>query len=607
MRKFFSCLLMMGILPCSASFAAGETTLRAVGVIGNTGEQGKSLLQQTANLDYRGHGNALGCGVALDGEGTLWTRLDDGVITRLSLDGRQLARFPAPASVSGWDAIICVGPRILLLSSGELLTLPVSAAPGTAFKPLAAKLRAISHTPVKGRIAAITEDSKIVWLNPANGSTEPIVSLPDAWMIETDGADSVFVGTRASSQANGQVHKFIGGKETTAEGWPKDFEVPRRGIAAVPSVLQWYEGGFFYGRPGSVSRLNAGLTASPGTILGFQGNTVIGIGADWRTELGAARSVTRIRDGLFVIGGGWGQPFFAEWPDINKSMHLLSWFTARPGCKALSIDADGNVFVDRLVYPWTATPDSFPVELQGSGFASQIARAGPRLMVRMDRWSHGGNSWALPVYSGDRMQNMDFLNADKLDPAQWWSVANKNSSMVFPSAIYKRGDGLVFLTLADAAGGRSLLLHDNGRYRSTGGAVAFKTSKPGEILTSLAMKDDQTLLAALDGYVVEFAPAGDDWQETRRWNSWGTGPAEHFGANVSIAVDGTRLMVSGTDRHRVLCFSTAGGKLEAQFGKTDKPGADLVSLNTPGHIAICGARSVVFDSGNQRLIRLATD
>lgn len=605
MRIVLSCLLFVLTLP-GLTQAAGEPAIRAVGVVGNTGEQGSALLQQTTDASYRGHGSALGCGVALDRKGTLWTRMDDGFVTRLSLDGRQLARFSAPKSASGFDTIVSIGDRVLLLSSNELYSLPIAATPGSAFKSLGIKLRALAHNPVKDRLAAITEDGRIVWVRPADGGVEPVATLPDAWLIEADDSGNLFIGTRANPRLDGQMHKFSNGKEVIGGGWPKGWDLVIPGIAATPSVLQWDDGGFFYSGPGFVSRFDADLAPSPGTVLGCQGKTVIGIGADWRSELVTARSTVRVRAGLYVIGGGWGQPFFAEWPDTAKSMKLVSWFSARPECRALNVDADGNVFADRLVYVWNATPDSFPTEGQGSAsIVSQIVRAGPRLLVRLDRWAHGGaGAWGLPLYSGDRMQNSDWLNQEKVDTEQWWGTANKNSSRVFPSVIYRQKEGLVFLTLVDASGGRALLLHDNGRYRATGGRVAFKTATAGRELTSLAMKDDKALLAAIDGSVVEFSAAGDDWQETRRWNNWGNAPADRFGGNISIATDQGCLLVSDSDRHRVLWFGAEGGKPKAQFGKTDRPGSDLAALNKPGLLAVNGSRLVVFDSGNQRLMKL---
>ena len=226
-----------------------------------------------------------------------------------------------------------------------------------------------------------------------------------------------------------------------------------------------------------------------------------------------------------------------------------------------------------------------------------------RLLVRQDRWSHGGGSWALPLYSGATMQACDFIGDDKLDRS-WWERAG-HDQRAFPAVAYPDGEGFVLLCLADAGGARSIRLHGNGRFKEPGPAVAFKTASPGAVLTSLAMRDERTLLAAIDGQVVELQRAGGDWQETRRWNSWGTSTAERFGASIVVACDGGRLLIADTERQRVMWFAGAGGKPLAQFGRSDAPGSDLQSLSAPGLIALCGERAVVFDSGNQRLVKLA--
>ncbi len=591
------------ILTCAGTLTAGEATITAAGVIGNTGGQGAALIHQTTDLGFRGHGNQVGCGLVLDRRGALWTRLDDSAVSRLSLDGRQLARFTAPHSNSGYDTISLLGDQVLLLASGELLSLPIEAASGSAFTPLGAKLRALAHTPVAGRMAAITSEGAVVWM-AGDGRSEEIARLPDAWIVEADGGGALYVGTR--SQANfddGMMHKLVGGKEVSGSGWPKPWAIVRPGVAMAANFLHWDEGGFFAGGSGQLSHFTADLEPSPGTVLGMQGAYVIGVGADWRQELGVARGIVRIRPGLYAVGGAWGQPFFAAWPDVTRSMHLIAWFTARPDCQALNIDADGMVFADRLAYAWDATPDSFPLQVEGSELASQIVRAGPNLLIRQDRWAHGSDDWALPLHSGARMENTDWLNRDKVDRPGWWDRAEHGPARVFPAVAYVEGEGFTFLCLADASGARSLHLAGNGRLVGVGGAVAFRSAQPGKELTSLALGDGQTLLAAIDGQVVEFAPAGSDWQEQRRWNSWGDAPEERLGARIHLACDHGRLLVADQERNRVLWFAAAGGRPLAVFGGV-AGGSDLRSLAAPGLVAICGERAVVHDAGNQRLVKL---
>ncbi|MCM8541945.1 MAG: hypothetical protein NE328_16875, partial [Lentisphaeraceae bacterium] len=470
------------------------------------------------------------------------------------------------------------------------------------------KLRVLGNTAVKGRLPAITPEGGIVWLKADGSVDEEVTKIPSAWLIEADGDGNLYVGARENplQAGDGWIRKLDGRTEVTNNAWPKAWNLIHPGVAMVPNFLQWDDGMFFFGGNGHLSALDMNLNPAPGTVLGMQGTTVIGIGGDWRHELGSARGIVRIRNGSYAVGGLWGQPFFAEWPDQTRSMNLLSWFTGLPECSALNLDADGNIYVDRLMYKWSATPDSFPsLNEGGMSIVSSIVRAAPRLLLRQDYWGHG-NSWALPLYSGTHMQTVDFLGDDKM-PKDWGARAQTRNGKPggFSTAVYPNGDGFALISLADVNGGLMMDLYSDGRFRAVGKPTAFRTTKPGKKLTSLAMRDDKTLLAAIDGYVIELTRSGDDWQEKRRWNSWGNSADEHFGANIRIACDQGRLLISDSDRQRVLLFPAAGGKPLAQFGQTDTVGSGLQSLDGPSMIALCGDRAIVHDSGNQRLIKLS--
>ena len=115
------------------------------------------------------------------------------------------------------------------------------------------------------------------------------------------------------------------------------------------------------------------------------------------------------------------------------------------------------------------------------------------------------------------------------------------------------------------------------------------------------------MLAAGDGFVIQFARDGQNWKEQRRWNSFGPDNADKFGPAIFLAADAGRLWVSDTSRSRVLCFDQATGKLRGTFGATDSPGDDLAHVNSPTVLAARGDRAVVYDSGNQRLVKLRLD
>jgi len=130
--------------------------------------------------------------------------------------------------------------------------------------------------------------------------------------------------------------------------------------------------------------------------------------------------------------------------------------------------------------------------------------------------------------------------------------------------------------------------------------VELKTVAPVTAYRSLAMQDPDVLLAAADGAVVRFARDGDDWQETGRF----AGGDDGFGGQIDIACDDGRLWVADTERHRVVCFDAKSCVPVAAFGQTDQSGTALGQLNRPTTIAARGRRCVVFDSANQRLVKL---
>ncbi len=140
----------------------------------------------------------------------------------------------------------------------------------------------------------------------------------------------------------------------------------------------------------------------------------------------------------------------------------------------------------------------------------------------------------------------------------------------------------------------------DGRYQRDLGSVALKPAVPVKAWTSLAMEDPDTLLGAADGHVVEMARDGADWKESRRWRA-------DFGAAIWIAADAGRLWVADRDHHRIVALDLATGKALAAFGTPDKPGTGLASLSGPTTIAARGNRAVVYDAGNQRLIKLSLD
>jgi hypothetical protein len=112
-------------------------------------------------------------------------------------------------------------------------------------------------------------------------------------------------------------------------------------------------------------------------------------------------------------------------------------------------------------------------------------------------------------------------------------------------------------------------------------------------------------LALVDaGAVVMVRVEGDSLVEERRLTSWGGLPEQALGSSLRLAADGPDLVVADTAHHRVLWFDAERGDFLAQAGTTDVAGAGVNHFDRPTAIAVGCGRAVVYDHGNQRLVRL---
>jgi hypothetical protein len=170
-----------------------------------------------------------------------------------------------------------------------------------------------------------------------------------------------------------------------------------------------------------------------------------------------------------------------------------------------------------------------------------------------------------------------------------------------------RIQGRAALLVVDARGtGHAFFVGADGKSQGSAGPVALRPAQPLVRLTSLAAGSHpaNTLLAAADGCVIRFAPQDGQWREVNRWQSWGPQAEDRFGAEVRIASDAGRLWVSDTLNHRILCFDEVSRKLLATHNAARKAGNTFASLDRPTTLAAHRNRAVVFDSGNQRVIKL---
>jgi hypothetical protein len=560
------------VLTVFSSSGAGAGEVLCEGVLGNSGEQGKHLVR-FADQEARG------MGVAYDRFGSLWDRAGAGTLNRYSPDGRLLGQYRIPAGGDGQDKLTIVADVLVMQIKGKLYTLDVASAPGAEARPLGRDSECMSFGSFNGCVASCLK-GKVYLVNPKTGEAKELTGVGEiqgqvpslnleltpqgrvVWQVQTD-----------------RLRLFVDGKEVPG------------GLTEKPSVgrLQLLDG-FWYGHAwhATIKRFDANFQTAPGTVLGGASGWVIGH-LDENAELFNGNGMARVGENLYAVSGIGGIMHLLQWQGDKQAMRIVRRIGS-VRCTGIGLDAEGTVWSGMGTWKWSDGPDA-PL---ANGISGQIDM-GQAVCLDGDAMVQPATRWGKSVLiSGKLTSEPKFLETQNVTFLKGHVGA----------AAYAHKGRLVLLVIDKAGKAQSLYIGPDGAFHGLGPGVALKTASPVKEWTSLAMKGPDTLLAAADGYVIELTKEADDWKETRRWNSWGKAPSERFGQTIYLAADGDRLWVSDRLRHRVLCFDLKTGGVLGSFGNLDRAGDDLASLSSPEVIAARGGRAVVFDSANQRLVKL---
>jgi len=580
MKSIF--LILAGAVFCLTQCDIRAAQITCAGVLGNSGEQGQTLVRFGAVP-------ANGLGVVHDETGSLWDRGGDGVLNRYALDGRLLATYKIPAShVDANDRIIRLGNNLVLDIAGKLYKLPLDAAPGAAATPFGVQADMMSFGSANGSIAIATlsPDRKswsVSLFDPETRQTTPLIDGPLASLQDIELTPDK--GLVANSKW--QLQLFRNGKAVT-EGWPRSGPGDR---------LQLLDG-FWYGSVwhGTIRRFNAELEPDPGVVLGGGSGAFIGH-VDGNMEIEACRGLAAVQGNLFAGSGMYGILQLLNWSKELQQFQLIRRIGAVQLCQGLGINRQGRVWYNSGYWNWDDSPASILHDCTAAGPGRDTPGIGQLVLLP-------GDNFVAPEIRNGHTQIIGGPFAWNVFITDLKDGPTTKTGLLNGSAVYMNGKIQTLITINAAGEGETWRVDTVGKMIADLGQTKLQTQDPVKEWTSLAMKNADTLLGAGDGSVIEMTRGdGDIWRETKRWNSWQGAAPSAFGGKIYICSDAGNLWVSDTEHHRVLCFGLADGTLRATFG-AGQAGDDLGHLNGPRAIAARESRAVVFDSGNQRIVKL---
>jgi hypothetical protein len=537
-------------------------------VLGNSGELDKPVTFASMQRGTRG------LGVAYDAKrGVLYERAGSGRLNAYALDGRLLAQYAISADENRFDAMTLCGEHLVMLLGGRLYALRLNAPDGAT----PAKVEAAISEPVvlsssarEGRVAVRGKTGKVVLLNPADGAVTPFGDAPGEYCNGMDWDDKGDFYIVFGKEAN----KLEKGGLASDSLWPKRFIGEREsGVERVTRLgAHWYGSAWH----GTVKRFSADFEPAPGVVLGGASGHFIGhVPCNYDADL--ARGIRQVAPGLFAIGGLYGVVQLAEWLPERKGLALVRRIGALADPGGVALDSHGRVLAGKNIWAWGDGA------LAPANVSSVFQLVAPCAHLDADTVVGLAEVYGKVSVCMGRLEEEE-LSCNRLDklelPKDVVGVA-----LYREQAGRKGGWRLLALGASGQARVHEIVEDRRSPWRKDLGEVKLQTASQASAFTAVTMKDDDTLLAAADGRVIEFARDGAGWKEARRWS-------DGFGPKLRLAVSGGRLAVADVEKNRVAVYVLADRRKLAE-----------AAAGAPSEVALNGTFLVVYDAAGQRLMR----
>ena len=542
------------------------------GILGNSGEQGKTLanfsMQRNQKLDD-------GLGLIYDKFGTLWSSAGAGQINRYALDGRLLAKFHYQSnSNTHMDRMVLCDDKIIIFANKNLFSLDINAAPDSSAKKLLLKVKRIGMSNMEGLFPALNENKEIL-LVKSDGS------VFKKYTIDMEPWDLFLTDENTINLKIKEGFRTVKNGKLLEEANPLKF--PGSNMQKIGK--NWYAHAWH----GTIKKLDENMGPDPGIVLGGSSGSFIGHLAG-NYEVNQGKAMAKINKNLYAIGGAGNIIHLMEWKTKEGRFELLRRIGPLSQVRgSLAMDEDGRILIPNGNWLWSDNPDT-PLR-------NSTGREGNGQVTFIDGNTVIGSSYiygSIPAISYGKLSGELKSVHDR---------SNKYGFMKETTAftvLKKGGKHVAYFTNAKGNTAR-LQLNYLGQPEKKLGAFKLSLKTPVKNWTTFAKINDNKLLAGADGFVIELDTSNSTtWKETKRWKNFAS---DSFGSQIHINTDKNNLWVSDTDRHRILCFDLQG-KLIAKYGKKDAAGDGFNHLKSPTAIAGNSKRVVLYDEGNQRLVKL---
>ncbi|MBC2603792.1 NHL repeat-containing protein [Puniceicoccus vermicola] len=559
------------------SLSLPAVTVDVVGVLGNSGEAGETLVRFAAQPTS-------GMGVVYDEDsGTLWSSGGQFEIKRYTVDGRQVGTYPIDfkGRPSNSDKMTRIEDSLVLNRDNRLYRLPMDADDGAELEELPIRADLIAFGSTEDGWGIASEGSEIFRFRP-DGTIESVITLNSSpRSVETGGDGEIYISQNLNY---------------------KNIEDPDAEVEMPGDKFQWLNGAWFgHSYHGTIRRFDADLEMAPGVVLGGNSGSFIGY-VPGNYEINKGEGMAYLGGHIYAVSGWSGILHLLEWQPDALRFEIIRRIGSVRRCKALALDSAGNVWYHGGVWAWSDGSDA-PLE-------HGIPHAGAPVSVKSGEEE---KSFVADVLENDALvafgpfrggRGMGFSGS--LDgPARRDTTDDPMEDYVSMAILKLNNRNVALLAKADGSA-RLLSVNTDGRPGEEMGGATFQTAKPIKRLDSVATGPKNSLWVAADGELLLLAYDGKGWRETRRWKGWGDDESRTFGQRFYLDVDENRIWISDTDRNRVGVFDISEGQLVplAGVGTTDVAGDAFQELDAPEVIAVNGRRAVVYDSGNQRIVKL---